>query len=142
MTSEPRHTVIERDLRRRGFRLTRARQAVLDSLLHAEHRLTAAQVHSLGREAYPPLSLASVYRALDLLERLGYVQHIHGENDCQSYAVALTDHSHQLICSSCGATSAFAECDLTRLMAEMEERTGFRINGHILEFRGLCPRCH
>jgi Fe2+ or Zn2+ uptake regulation protein len=132
---------IERALRRSGVRLTQARRAVLDALLQAERHLTAAQVHALGRESCPSLSLASVYRTLALLHSLGHVQPVHADDDCQSFAVAPAGHSHQLICSSCGMTFAFSECDLTALVAEMEVRTGFRIDAHILELRGLCPRC-
>lgn len=132
---------IERALRRRGVRLTRARRAVLDALLQTERHLTAAQVHSLGRQSCPSLSLASVYRTLALLQSLGHVQPVHGDDECQSYAIAPAAHSHQLICSSCGMTYAFSECDLSALVAEMEARTGFRIDAHLLELRGLCPKC-
>ncbi len=132
---------IERALRRSGVRLTRARRAVLDALLEAERHLTAAQVHALGRQSCPSLSLASVYRTLALLQSLGHVQLVHSDDDCQSYAVAPAGHSHQLICSACGWTYAFSECDLSPLVADMEARTGFRIVEHLLELRGLCPKC-
>ncbi len=132
---------IESDLRQRGFRLTAPRRAVLDALLAAQRHLSAAQLHSLGQEACPTLSLASVYRTLTLLESLGHIQHVHSQDGCQNYAVAPGRHSHQLVCVSCGMTWAFTDCDLSALVAEIEARTGFRVQGHILELRGLCPNC-
>jgi Fur family transcriptional regulator, ferric uptake regulator len=132
---------IEADLRRRGFRLTRPRRAVLDALLHSERHLTAAQLHALAQPSCPTLSLASVYRTLALLESLSHVQHIHGQDGCQSYAAAPAHHSHQLVCSYCGTICAFTECDLAALVAEIEARTGFCIQEHILELIGLCPDC-
>lgn len=132
---------IEADLHRRGFRLTKPRRAVLDALLQSERHLTAAQLHTAAQRACPSLSLASVYRTLALLESLGHVQHIHGQDGCQSYAAAPARHSHQLVCSSCGMTCAFTECDLAALVAEIEARTGFCIQEHILELIGLCPNC-
>jgi Fur family ferric uptake transcriptional regulator len=136
-----RERAIIADLHRQGFRLTRPRSAVLDALLASERHLTAAQLHDLAQAACPTLSLASVYRTLALLESLGHIQHVHGQDGCQSYVMAPTPHGHQLVCSSCGMTCAFTECDLTRLIAEIEARTGFRIDGHILELNGLCPNC-
>ncbi len=136
-----RRASLEGELHRRGFRLTKARRAVFDALLASECHLTAAELHARAQAFCPTLSLASVYRTLALLESLGYVQHVHGQDECQSYAVAPARHSHQLVCSSCGATCAFTECDLAPLVAEIEARTGFRVQSHILELIGLCPNC-
>lgn len=127
---------------RRGHRkLTRPRQAVLDVIAEAQEHLTPGEVYRRAKERYPRLGLTTVYRTLDLLVDLGFVQRVHAEAGCHSYAAALRQHSHHLLCSCCGRTEEFACGSLDPLVEALQARTGYHIQGHILEMIGLCPRC-
>jgi Fe2+ or Zn2+ uptake regulation protein len=46
-----------------------------------------------------------------------------------------------MICSGCGAVADFTECDLAELEKRLSQETGFRIEGHLLEFSGRCLDC-
>ncbi|MGQ9684283.1 MAG: Fur family transcriptional regulator, partial [Anaerolineae bacterium] len=76
-----------------------------------------------------------------LLAELGLVRRIHRENGCHSYAMRNARHGHHLVCSSCGRAVEFADCNLQPLVEALQARTGFRIEGHILELTGRCPSC-
>ena len=130
--------IMHSGLRRSRHKLTRPRQAVLDTIAEAEGHLSPAEVYARAKERYPRLGLTTVYRTLELLVDLGYVQRVHGEGGCHSYAAVLCQHSHHLLCSSCGRTVEFP-CG--SLVEALQARTGYRIEGHILEMIGLCPRC-
>ncbi len=128
-------------LREHNRKLTRQRQAILDILATADHHLTPAEIHQQARANYPHLGLVTVYRTLDLLTELGYVQRVHFADGCHSYAATAQEHTHHLVCSSCGRAQEFKDCDLEPLIELLERRTGYEITVHMLELMGHCPEC-
>jgi len=132
---------LEEGLRQSRRKLTRPRQAVLAVITRAEQHLTPAEVHRRAKARHPGLGLTTVYRTLELLVSLGYVQRVHGEGGCHSYAAAVRPHGHHLLCSRCGQTEEFADCDLGPLVEALQERTGYQIEAHILQLFGCCPSC-
>lgn len=128
-------------LREHRRKLTRPRQAVLEIIASAEHHLTPAEIHTRARKKYPHLGLVTVYRTLELLTELGYVQRVHFDNGCHSYVAAAQGHAHHLVCSNCGKAEEFENCDLEPLIARLQRKTGFEIRLHMLELMGRCPEC-
>lgn len=128
-------------LREHRRKLTRPRQAILDIIAAADHHLTPAEIHKRARKKYPHLGLVTVYRTLDLLTELGYVQRVHFADGCHSYAASAQEHAHHLVCSSCGRAQEFEDCDLEPLIAALQDKTGYEINLHVLELMGKCPDC-
>jgi Fur family transcriptional regulator, ferric uptake regulator len=122
-------------------RLTRPRQIVLEAINSANRHLTPAEIYERARAKYPHLGLATVYRSLDLLVKLGYVQRIHLDEGCHSYAPVEQAHGHHLVCSRCGHTEEFADCDLEPLIKALKAKTGYQIDVHVLELMGRCPSC-
>ena len=122
-------------------RLTRPRQIVLEAINNASRHLTPAEIYERARAKYPRLGLATVYRSLDLLVELGYIQRIHLEQGCHSYAPIEQQHGHHLVCSRCGRTEEFADCDLEPLIQVLRAKTGYAIDVHMLELMGQCPSC-
>jgi Fur family ferric uptake transcriptional regulator len=132
---------LRQGLRENKYKLTRPRQTVLDIVANADHHLTAAEVYQKAKSRYSQLGFTTVYRTLDLLVELGYLQRIHLEEGCHSYAPAAQVHGHQLVCSNCGRTQEFADCDLEPLIQSLQAKTGYKINVHMLELMGRCPAC-
>lgn len=128
-------------LRQNKRKLTRARQAILDIITQADHHLTPADVYRYAKAHYPHLGLTTVYRTLDLLVELGYIQRVHLAEGCHSYAPSARPHGHHLVCSECGRAEEFAECDLDALVRSLQARTGYEIKVHVLELMGRCPKC-
>ena len=128
-------------LRQNKRKLTRPRQVVLDILAQANQHLTPAEIYRKARSRYPHLGLTTVYRTLDLLVELGYIQRIHLDEGCHSYSLRAKPHGHHLVCSSCGRAEEFADCDLGPLMKTLHAKTGYAIQVHMLELMGMCPAC-
>jgi Fur family ferric uptake transcriptional regulator len=85
----------------------------------------------------------TVYRTLALLESLGFVTRVHGEDGCHRYAPTGLAHGHHVVCRNCGRAAEFPGIEnLAGLMREVERHTGFVIEGHVLGLTGLCPSCH
>jgi Fur family transcriptional regulator, ferric uptake regulator len=132
---------LRQGLRKNKYKLTRPRKTVLDIVAQADRRLTPAEVYQEAKVRDPHLGLTTVYRTLDLLVELGYIQRIHLEEGCHSYAPALQPHGHQIVCSVCGRTQEFEGCDLDPLIETLQSKTGYIINLHMLELMGRCPDC-
>jgi Fur family transcriptional regulator, ferric uptake regulator len=126
----------------RGHKLTRPRRAVLKVVAESGATLTAADIHRLAQGLYPKTGLVTVYRTLDMLAELGAVRKVHQSDGCHSYAPASEGHGHHVICENCHAVTEFDNCDLADMLAAVQQRTGFTIQGHWLELFGSCPNCN
>jgi len=129
-------------LRRRGYKLTPQRRAVLRTIAASQDHLTPAEIHEKVRESCPGVGLVTVYRTLDILDELGLICQVHSVGGCRSYLMRRpSEHHHHLVCVECGRVDDFSNCDLSELSNRLSRETGFEIEGHILEFSGHCAEC-
>lgn len=133
---------IAQALKQRGLRLTPQRRAVLHAIAQGHEHLTPAHIYHKAREESPGIGLVTVYRTLDMLAELGLLCEVPTTGDARSYILRRTAaHHHHLICADCGAVADFSDCDLGELERALALETGFKIEGHILEFLGRCESC-
>lgn len=129
-------------LSQKGYKLTPQRRAVLSVIVGSGEHLSPAAVYEKVRQAYPRIGLVTVYRTLEILATLGFIHKVHSEEDnCRSYTATPLGHQHHLVCSGCGTVVNFADYDLGEIAKELSERTGFKIESHLLEFLGRCQSC-
>jgi Fur family ferric uptake transcriptional regulator len=128
-------------IRNAGYRLTRAREAVLEVLAQAEGSLDAAAIYERGRRVHPALGRVSVYRTLDLLEELNLIRQVHGEGGCHTYARADRPQGHYLVCQRCGQVIEFPCVGLDEWLEAIGRRSGFEIRKHLVQLEGLCRLC-
>jgi len=124
-----------------GLRLTRPRRVILQVLSDSPDHLKVAEIHRRALAIDPGIGLASVYRTMELLERLGLVRHVHMNHRHRHYAPAADDHGHHLVCNGCGRVVEFSDCQIERLARTLARRTHFVIEGHSIELYGHCPDC-
>jgi Fur family ferric uptake transcriptional regulator len=127
-------------LRARGLRLTTQRQLVLEAV-HTLGHATPEQVHAAVRAVAAGVNITTVYRTLELLEKLGLVTHTHLSHGSPTYhSVGEEQHVH-LVCRSCGAVDEIEPGMLTPLARTLEGQRGFLMDiGHVALF-GLCRKC-
>jgi Fe2+ or Zn2+ uptake regulation protein len=128
-------------LKASGYRLTRPRRVVVETLAKSNRALNAIEIYDLAREQYPSLGLVSVYRTLEKLEELDLIQRVHHPDGCQAFIAAFTGHQHLLICQNCGDTEFFEGDDLEPLFERVTEKSGYKIQEHWLQLFGLCSEC-
>jgi Fur family ferric uptake transcriptional regulator len=130
-------------LRDRGVRPGGARSAVIDLLGGQSCCLSAQEIwEKLRRRASAP-SLASVYRAVELLHELGLVQRIEVGGGVARYEPALPggDHHHHVVCDRCGRIAPFSDDRLEEAITALADRLRHRVSAHEVVIRGSCPRC-
>jgi Fur family ferric uptake transcriptional regulator len=127
-------------LQRAGYRLTEPRLAVLRVLRESAERLSYEELHQRARGICPRIGLVTVYRTIELFEALGMVRRVHAEPGCHGWALAGQNH-HHVVCQECQHVVEFPCPGLEQLVAQVEQETGYRIQGHLLELAGVCPAC-
>jgi len=129
-------------LREHGYKLTPQRHAVLKAIAASHDHLTPEAIYEKARLSKPDIGLITVYRTLSLLSDLNLVCRVHSPGGCRGYMMRRpTEHHHHLVCSGCSKVVDFGGCDLSGLEHRLLDETRFDINGHLLEFYGLCPDC-
>ncbi len=129
-------------LRRTSRRLTGPRQRILELLRRQAHPLSNKEIFA----ALPKgdCDLATVYRALHLLEALGMVKRFDlGDGVARFELLAEGDdgHHHHLVCTRCAGVVEIEGCSMHELEEQLAARNGFKAVTHKLEFFGLCPQC-
>lgn len=133
---------IARILRQNGYRLTPQRRAVLKAIAVSHDHATPAEIYARVRQEQPAIGLTTVYRVINLLDRLNLICRVNLGGESQGYLMRRpTGHHHHLVCSKCGRAVDFTNCGLSQLEGRLSRETGFIIEGHLLEFYGQCPDC-
>lgn len=128
-------------LQANGHRLTRARRAILQALINSGGHHSADELAEIVRGTRPGVGRMTVYRTLDLLHDLGLVQPVYQGTGAAHYVLMDEGHHHHLVCSQCDRVFEFDDCAAQEMSKVLSERFNFQIQGHLLEFYGVCPHC-
>ncbi|MBC7234346.1 MAG: transcriptional repressor [Chloroflexi bacterium] len=123
-----------------GLRLTPQRKAILAAVREGGRHPEAGEIYERVRRQLPHISLGTVYRNLAQLSEAGLVVELNiGRASRWDGQPAPHDH---LICRRCGHIEDIdigrEGCDLDAIARRV---SGFIIEGHRLQFEGLCPAC-
>jgi Fur family peroxide stress response transcriptional regulator len=129
MGSETRFDQITDKLRLRGYRVTPQRLALIRQIVASEgHR-------------YPTMSLATVYKTLDMLKELGEVLEIDLHTESHYDANKPYPHPH-MMCTSCGRIrDGELNNTIQDLVRDIEQHMDFQVSHHQLNFYGVCSDC-
>ncbi len=128
-------------LRQHGYKLTPQRRVVIRAIAANQEHLTPGAIYERVHRGRLNVGLVTVYRTLQILARLKLICQLHAADSCHSYTISAPGHHHHLICSDCGQVVDFPGCQLEEAQQNLSRQTGFRIDGHLLEFVGLCQAC-
>lgn len=130
-------------LREEGFRLTPARRAICAVLAesHEEH-LSAVDVRARAVDrAGIRIDQSTVYRTLDVFERLGWLHHVHlGHGPGIVHFSEETDH-HHLVCEACGLLVDVPVEELDGVFGQLSDRHGFAPTSMHFALIGTCKSC-
>jgi len=127
-------------LRRRGYKATPQRIAICRFVLHNRAHPTAQETYREVRQAYPTVSLATVYKTLSVLSELGLVQELplgHGEARFDSYV----EPHVNLVCRRCGNISDLEHRLAREIVTRVAAVANFTPTGQRLDMYGICQKC-
>jgi len=148
-------------LRNQKIKITVNRRKVLEKFLESEKPWTFTKLNQSFQEQENCES-SSIYRALNDLHHAGILETFQLPGERQKYfslvkakqTLAHTqlhahsqgqahekNHHHHIVCEKCGTVSHLDICMPTTWLGKVENRSGFQITEHHLEFKGLCGQC-
>jgi len=132
-------SALRRTLHQRGLRMTPQRQLVLDAVRELGHA-TPEQICTRVQRVAPAVNITTVYRTLDLLERLRLVRHTHLGHGAPSYSEQEHQHVH-LVCHSCGEIVEAPTDLMDTLVAQLRDEAGFALDVSHIALSGTCQTC-
>jgi Fur family transcriptional regulator, peroxide stress response regulator len=130
---------ILKQLKEKGVRFTPQRQAILEFLLGTDTHPTADEIYHHVKAKFPGVSLGTIYNTLNMLKNHGHILEL-SYGDMSSRFDGNSSNHYHVVCTECGRVVDFHR-PLITLEREVEESTAFQVQGHRMEFYGICPRC-
>lgn len=121
-------------------RMTQQRRVILEELRRENNHPAADEIYERVRKRLPRISLATVYRNLDVLCELGEIQRLELSGAMNRYDGVSKKHYH-IRCVGCDRVDDAPLAPLNELEDDLYGTTVYEIIGHNLEFTGLCPDC-
>ena len=129
-------------LRAESLRLTSQRLAVLEDILASDDHRECDDIFLSLRDKGIPVSRATIYRTLDMLEKVGFVRKMDiGEGRFRYENKLAQCHHDHLICLECGRIIEFADREIERRQQRIGREHGFELLRHSHQLFGLCSDC-
>ena len=120
-----------------------ARREVVAHLARQTCCLSAQEIHEGLRAGGVRIGIASVYRTLDGLDRVGFVQRVDLGDGVARFerAGAGGDHHHHLVCDDCGKVEPFEDAALESAIERVAAGHSYSVAAHDVVLRGACEDC-
>lgn len=134
-------------LKQKGLKVTNQRLLVLEIMAgHPGEHLTVEEIYDLVRQSYPEIGLATIYRAVQVLEELNIIDRVSFDDGCSRYELGgeegrTSHHHHHAICRQCGQVVSFEDDLLDALEKALHDRIGFTVVDHEVKLYGYCKEC-
>jgi Fe2+ or Zn2+ uptake regulation protein len=116
------------------------RERLLAWLRGTDSHPTAAEIHAALLPRAPQLSLATVYRNLEVLVGEGMVEEVTGSGAALRYDANQVPH-HHFVCERCGSIRDLYVPHPRYLARRLAREQGLRARRVRVDFYGSCPDC-
>jgi Fur family transcriptional regulator, ferric uptake regulator len=117
---------------------TKGRLAVFSHLATAGPMSVGELAHQLQED----VDRATVYRTVELYEKLGIVNRIwHGFKHQVELSEIFTPHHHHALCQQCGKTIDITSPELEAALTSLAKKHHFLTLNHSVELSGYCSEC-
>ena len=127
-------------LRNEGLRITPQRIAIIKYVINTQSHPSAEEIHKVIQKKYPMVSMATVYKTLDLLRKMSMVQELGFADGSARYEANVEKHIN-IICMRCGRIDDIDEHSLSTLESKVAEESNYEIFGRRFELYGFCSEC-
>lgn len=127
-------------LRSNGFKVTPQRLAVYEALVNTKEHPNAEMIFNGLQATYPTMSLATVYKTIDILHEIGMVQILNAGEDSFRYDADVSDHAH-VRCVECERVDDVFDIETTQFKEHVQKNTQYRLVGQQFYFYGICSDC-
>ena len=123
------------------LRMTNQREIILRELKKSKQHLAADELYDIVKKIMPRISLATVYRNLEILSEAGLIGKLEISGRQKRFDFDVSDHDH-IYCVVCHRVD---NLKIERKSVYSEQvaavRAGYTITGYRVEIVGICPEC-
>ena len=122
------------------LRMTHQREIILDELNRSKTHPTADELFDRIKKKLPRISLATVYRNLEILSAAGLIKKLEISGRQKRFDWDQGEHDH-VFCTHCQRVDNITTPGVIIPHVTPVLEKGYRITGCRIEFFGLCPKC-
>lgn len=129
--------------RSRKLKVTRTRRLIFNEILTSSTiHLDAFEIYNRLKKKKHKVSLATVYRTLNILVKSGLVSQIDFGEDHSHYEPEFDKVAHgHLICLSCGEVREFSNEKIKKTIHKIGGENKFQLEKFSVQVFGFCERC-
>lgn len=132
-------------LKTKGYKVTPQRQKILDIIIKNEYKhLTSEEIYMLIKKECPEIGLATIYRNMQLLEKMNIVCKFDIDENGIRYELMDSRDKYQhphFICTNCMSVFPVKDINLDSVESELNDRYKFKIANYSLKLYGICKNC-
>jgi len=138
--SEKLDTSIIQALRKKGYKATPQRIAVCRFALSSREHPSVQRIHKEVKEIHPTVSLATVYKTLQILTEIGLIQELDFPKSQARFDSYVEPHIN-LVCLRCGKITDVNDPAAREMVAGIAAAAEFTRTGQRLDVYGICKMC-
>jgi Fur family peroxide stress response transcriptional regulator len=127
-------------LRSKGYKATPQRIAICRIALNSRKHPSAQQVYDEVKKIHPTVSLATVYKTLEVLRDLDLVQELNFPKGQARFDSYMNPHIN-LICLQCGNITDLNDFTTKEITRKVAAATKFKPSGQRIDVYGTCQKC-
>lgn len=116
------------------------RELIKQKVIGNKEHLTADEVYLMVKQEMPNISLATVYRNLNILVEAGLISKIAFPNSSDRFDGSTVEHFH-MVCVNCGTILDIEDGILSELDERIEALLEFRVITKHFVAKGICKAC-
>jgi len=127
-------------LRNKGYKATPQRIAICKFALSSREHPSVQRIYKEVKKTYPTVSLATVYKTLQILKEIGLVQELNFPKDQTRFDSYLEPHIN-LVCLRCGNIQDVDDVNAKELVKKVAATRRFTPSSQRLDIYGICEKC-
>ncbi len=130
-------------MKRKKLKFTRARQLIFEEIFSDRTvHPNAYEIHRRLEKKGETVSLATIYRTLNLLVKAGLVSEIDFGESHSHYEPEISREVHgHLVCLSCGRVKEFSHATIQKILSRIGRESQFKTDKHSIQVFGYCKDC-
>lgn len=122
------------------LRMTHQREIILQELKKSKNHPSADELYERVKKKMPRISLATVYRNLEILSETGAINKIEISGRQKRFDWDRSKHDH-IFCIHCHKVDNIDIDTTTKPALGPLDSRGYQVEGCRVEFYGYCPKC-
>jgi Fur family peroxide stress response transcriptional regulator len=127
-------------LRKKGYKATPQRIAICRFALRNRNHPTARQIYEEVKRVHATVSLATVYKTLQILTEHGLIQELDFPEGQARFDSCVKPHVN-LVCLRCGNIQDVDEPAIRQIVDKITAKARFTRTGQRLDIYGVCKAC-